>query len=131
MALLALCGTTWFVHGVCCCESDHAAGEPVVFVECRDTKGPVLPWNLTCSNTELQCALSHFLSVIVEMVLCNVEILLLSISFNEVLGARLNYYQQTIQFLVCSRDAQPHTSLLCVAELSAPDREAKSAFLMS
>lgn len=57
------------------------------------------------------------------------KILLLSINFNEMVGAKLNYYQQIIQFLVCSSDAQPHTSLLHVAELSARDREAKSALL--
>lgn len=55
----------------------------------------------------------------------------MSINFNEMLGAKLNYYQLIIQFLVCSSDAQAHTSLLGVAELSARDREAKSAFLMN
>lgn len=119
---MALCGTTWFVHCVCCCKS---ADEDVVFVENRDTNA----LGFTCSNTALQRALSDFLSVVAEMVLCNVK-MLLSISFNEMVGAKLNYYQQIIQFLVCSSDAQPHTSLLRVAELSARDREAKSAFLM-
>lgn len=101
----------------------------MVIVEHRDTNGRALLWDLTCPNTKLQRALSHFLSVVVEMVLCSMKILLLSINFNEMVGAKLNYYQQIIQFLVCSSDAQPHTSLLHVAELSARDREAKSALL--